>query len=308
MFSAYREAAGQQKKQLKYFICGTVISFIAGGATFLPVYSIPFPFILTALMPLYPFFVGTALIRYGLFDNEQIAAAAEKDKLAAISVITASITHEIKNPLFIIHNLADTTLEDLKISTALSAEQKLEKSTRHLTSMRDQSAKAMDIMRRFMTFTKERIDQEVKLEALDFDSVLQGVLLLVSDSFRSDKIQFEKKVPGNLPKVHADRRYLEQILFNLMVNACQAMPNGGKLIVEVEVLGSSFVIKVMDTGMGIPEDIQRNIFKPFYTRKETGVGLGLHITQQLVEKCNGKISVKSRLDMGTTFMLEFSVK
>ena len=107
--------------------------------------------------------------------------------------------------------------------------------------------------------------------------------------------------------VMVNRRHMEEILFNLMINACHAMgEHGGEIRIKAEKVNGSISVDVEDNGPGISKENILRIFEPFYSTKcEKGSGLGLYITKQLVERNGGKITVKSKLGQGTTFRLEF---
>jgi len=121
------------------------------------------------------------------------------------------------------------------------------------------------------------------------------------------KIKLIQDIPTDLPPIHADHIYLEEILFNLIVNATQALKGAekGRITISAEKVDQAVVVKIADNGSGMTSEQQQNIFKPFYTTKEEGTGLGLYITKQLVEKNGGKITVTSKPGQGTTFMLTF---
>ncbi len=300
--------SGRTREQLKYFTAATFLAFVGGSSTFFPVYKIPVPIYLLFLMPLYPFLMGMALMRYGLFDSEQIADAFQRDKLAAIGTLAASINHEIRNPLYIIQGNAESYLANLQEGIYKDQDQIIAKATEILKKTAEQSTRAIDIMKRFAVFAKQRVDQKTAITEVSLSEVLENVLLLVNHELELDKIELIKHLPQDLPSLHADRRHLEEILFNLIVNACQAMKRQaqkGRITLTAESKNHTLKLKVEDNGPGIPEAHLSHIFEPFYTTKDEGTGLGLYVTKQLVERNGGRISVKSKLEQGTTFMLEF---
>ena len=159
----------------------------------------------------------------------------------------------------------------------------------------------------------------------NIQEALQNVLDLVSYEFELDRIHIQNNIDHNLPPIQADQRQLEEILFNLIVNACHAMGKGGG---ELTISSSCYsrasgnpstldprskrsgmtdkvILEIADTGSGIPQEHLKHLFEPFHTTKgDKGTGLGLYITKQLVERNGGKISVKREERQGTSFVLE----
>jgi len=257
------------------------------------------------LMPLYPFIIGYFMIRKNLFNLEEIAEAAQRAKLAAIGILATSINHEIRNPLYVIRGLAESHLANLEGNAYQNDQERIAKSKEVLSKSIEQAQRAMDIVKRFAAFAKQGTKEETQFEEVDLLAVFEGILPLVQHELELDKIRLTSDIPDDLPPIHADRRHMEEILFNLIVNACQAMKNGGQISVRAEQKNGSVQIEVEDQGSGIPRDRLSKIFEPFYTTKDTGTGLGLYITRQLVEKNRGKIKVESKLNKGTRFILNF---
>ncbi len=307
LLRSYRAAVGQAKEQLKLLLIGWFVSFAAGTTTFLPVYNITSHLVLLLAMPLYPVLMGIALIRYGLFDVRQVADAFQRDKLAAIGTLATSINHEIRNPLYVIKCLAESHLENAKEGIYGSQSEMLQRANEVLSKSIEQTTRAMDIMKRFALFAKEGTQQVPRPEEVDLKKTFEEILPLVRHELELDKIRLINAIPSALETVCADRRQVEEIFFNLIVNACQAMRDGGELLVSAEQHNGNVELQFRDDGPGIlPEDLPK-IFEPFYTTKESGTGLGLYIVKQLVEKNRGEISVNSKVGEGTSFLLSFKV-
>jgi len=343
LVSAYRASTGYARGQLKFLIIGTVIGFFSGGTAFLPVYDIPFIFLGFSLMPLYPIFMGIALMRYGLFDVQQIADAFQREKLATIGLIAASINHEIRNPLYAARGVLETYLENLK-------EGILRKEPKEVTERAmKQIDRALEVITKLNRFAKPVSDSIAQDSKASVQEAIQNVLDLVSYEFELDKIHIRNQIEPNIPPIQADQRQLEEILFNLIVNACHAMSasnkehdrsaapyggaKGGTLVISASChsrasgnldprskhseavllrkhsgMTDKVQITIKDTGTGIPSEQTKHLFEPFHTTKgEKGTGLGLYITKQLVERNHGKITVKSQEGKGTAFVLEFKV-
>mgnify|MGYP000956195374 CR=1 FL=1 len=308
------------KKQTQYLAFTSVIGFFAGGTAFLPCYDIDFPIKYTTLfLPFYPILMFFAVSRYRFLDADEMAQAAHRDKLASIGILATSINHEVKNPLFIISGLAEGYLSKVKEGLLSDPKERLARAEEIFAKTVEQSSRASEIIKRFAMFAKEGVKDEMKPEMLSLGQVLDDVLPLVRHELELTKIELVHDIPADLPPVTVDRHHLTQILFNLIINACQAMSSppsfpppvkrgeagGGRLTIRAESTAEGVQISISDTGPGMSEEQLREIFQPFRTTKAEGTGLGLYITKLLVEKNGGRISVESKPGRGTKFVVEF---
>lgn len=294
----------EKKKQLLGLLIVSLLGYLGGSLTFIPVYKIPFPQYGIFLLPIYPFGLAYVISRTNIFDMEELAQAAHRDKLTAIGVLAASINHEVRSPLFVIKGLAESQLERQREGILTEKDQIIEKGNDVLRRSIQQADRAMDIIRRLSSVAKSKIESEIKFEKVNVESALEDVLSLIHYEFASNNIALEKRIPTDLPSVEVDRRYLEEILFNLLVNATQAVKATGKageIRISARVEGQKVLLEIFDSGPGIPEDKIKDVFRPFYTTKEEGAGLGLYITKQLVEKINGQVNIHSAPNQGTLF-------
>lgn len=309
LFQKIKSAHPKEKFQLQGFTIATAAGFLGGSVTFFPCYDIMFPQYAIFLFPIYPFVMAYFMTRQQLFDIEELAEAAHRGKLAAIGTLATSINHEIRNPLYVIQGLSGAFVANLEDGVYSETSQTVSKAREILVKVGDQATRAMEIMKSFAMFAKQNVSNISIVESIDLQSVLSGVLPLVSHELSLEKIDLVIDFPSRLSPIKADRRHLEEILFNLIVNACQALKPLKRTDSRIEISAAQHngcvQITVSDNGPGINERQLKQIFEPFYTTKEEGTGLGLYITKQLVEKNGGKISVKSRLGEGTTFYLEF---
>jgi hypothetical protein len=152
LFMTYRESKGELKLQLKYLLVGWAISFFCGACTFLPVFNISVFLPGFLLMPLYPIFVGISLIRYGMFENEKILDAFQREKLAAIGTMAASLNRELRNPLYIAKGKIETQIDAINQGIATCDS----KNYAVLSTALHQLTRAMDIMQRFSDFAKPK--------------------------------------------------------------------------------------------------------------------------------------------------------
>ncbi len=296
---------GEVRTQLKYVCLATITGFVFGGATFLGVYKVYFPLETLVFMLAYPLFMGLALIRYGLFDAQQIADAFQREKLAALGTMAASLNHEIRNPLFIARGKSENYFDAAERGIHSNSEGKLRACETALKETHSQLMRALDTMQRFSDFArpfKTKADSE-KVMVRD---AVENVLKFVSNEFALHKIQLDQSALNGV-SVSVNRRQFEEILFNIILNACHAMGDkGGDLQISSRAAGKKISIEIKDSGPGMNEEQLQRIFEPFYTTKEEmGTGLGLYITKQLVERNGGRIAVHSSVGKGTKFTLEF---
>ncbi len=278
-----------QRKQLGTLSLACLVGFLGGSSTFIGVYKDYHwaPFGIFLLLG-YPFLMSYAMARHGVLDIEQIAAASHRDKLAAIGTLATSINHEIRNPLYVIKGLAESHFANIKDGIYKDAQDAISRSDSILQKAMDQAQRAMDIMKRLSDFAKKGVDQKAHIEEIDLKKTLEDVLPLIRHELELDKIELVNNIPDDLPPIRADRRHIEEILFNLIVNACQAMKEtGGKITIkayEKQIASGKKQVKkdrlspatrngaieltITDTGPGIPPEKINQIFEPFYTTKE----------------------------------------
>lgn len=306
LISAYFKSTGEYRNQLKYLVIGSLIAFGSGGATFLPVFRIPLPQYLLFFMPLYPLVMAIGLVRYGLFDAQEIADAFQREKMAVLGTMAASLNHEIKNPLFVVRGKAECYLDALERKKYSSSEELYEAGKQAINPILNQTVRALDIIQKFTDFARPFNVKSPK-EQVILSEVFQDVRELVSSEFQRSEVKLVHNLIDGLA-VMANRRHIEEILSNLMINACHAVgDNGGQVSVTAESVKNKVKIQVSDTGPGISKENLEKVFKPFFTTKgPKGSGLGLYITKQLVERNGGEIKVDSKLGLGTTFRLEFA--
>jgi PAS domain S-box-containing protein len=215
------------------------------------------------------------------------------EKLASVGRLAAGVAHEINNPLGGILNC----LYNLRKGT-LSASRQEE----YRVSMEDGVRRVQKIVRQLLDFSQQH---EPEFALTDINHVVDRVLVLTTHLFAPNRIMLETVLGHGLPNVMVDRHMIEQVLMNLVLNAVQAMKDGGVLTIRTSVVEGICLIEVRDTGSGIPSAILPRIFDPFFTTKGEGegTGLGLSVSLGIVERHGGKILVDSEVGKGTTFTL-----
>ena len=144
---------------------------------------------------------------------------------------------------------------------------------------------------------------------LDVNRLLLQVIDLHGEEMEKKHILFEDRLDRTIPPIHGDSERLYRAFSNLVINAIQAMPNGGCLTLSSNQEPSESLVKVafQDTGIGMDEETTKNLFNPFFTTKDKGVGLGMALTHKIVEDHRGTIEVMSEKEKGTAFVLGFPV-
>lgn len=220
------------------------------------------------------------------------AEIKQKEKWAAIGELSANIAHEIRNPL-----------ASLKGSVEILRENRVtEKHKERLTKIALKEMERLNkIITDFLTYSSPRA---AEFSMLDLNLVLGDTLELIKNTalLRKD-IFIRKNFNGTLP-VNADHQKLQQVFWNLGMNAIEAMPSGGELLVSAERRDNFIEVVFQDTGVGIPKENIGKIFYPFFTTKDEGTGLGLAIAYRIIEEHKGKISIVSNPGKGTIFKVK----
>ena len=215
------------------------------------------------------------------------------EKLASIGQLAAGVAHEINNPLGGILNC----LYNLRKGSLSPARQE-----EYWASMEHGVRRVQKIVRQLLDFSQQH---EPAFSPADINRIVDQVLGLTTHLFVPNRIRLET-FPGNgLPNVMVDRHMIEQVLMNLILNAVQAMKNGGVLTLRTSVAEGICRVEVNDTGSGIPASVLPRVFDPFFTTKGEGegTGLGLSVNLGIMERHGGNILVESEVGKGTTFTL-----
>lgn len=235
--------------------------------------------------------------------------AAQSEKLAAIGTLAAGIGHEVCNPLNTISTNIQVFLESLKLGfyKGKTQEELVDEAKRVMEGCLKDMNKIGDVAKNLASFAKPA--KEVAMKAVNISDEVDEALAIVGHGLELEKIEVEKIIPPELPPILAGKGQLRQIFFNLIRNASQAIEGSGKITVSAKRYDDKVQIEITDTGRGISEDKLRRVYDPFFTTRVPGegTGLGLSIVRQLVGRNKGKISVRSKVGRGTTFLLEFPV-
>ncbi len=308
LFQGWLRATGSRRWQLKWVTITTVCIWTGGSTNWFLWYNIPIPPIPNVFVAVFLLLLAYAIIRRQLFDVDTLADIVQEAKLSAMGTMAASINHEIRNPLFVARGLAECLLANMKdgIFEKTSEKERETKVRDVLEKTIQQINRAVDIMKTFSDLARPR-GASNSPEKVNLCEVVDNVLSLVRYELDVEKIRVEKQL-NPVALAYGDRKQFEEIFLNLIINACQAMPNGGLMQIIGERQNGRVRVSISDTGEGIPQYKIKRLFDPFYSTKgEKGNGLGLYIVKKLMERNGGTIQVASRPPNGTTFTVEFNV-
>lgn len=232
------------------------------------------------------------------------------EKMAGLGQLVAGIAHEINNPLaFVINNIFITQevlrkLAAKEVKLPIGWAGKIDKMTIRLEEAYSGAVRIKDLVSKLRIFS--RLD-EGPAKAIDIHESIESVLLFLGHRM-AGRIQVEKNY-GKIPMVTCFSGELNQVLMNIVANAIDAIEGPGKITISTAQENDYFVIRVSDTGGGIPEEIQNRIFDPFFTTKPIGqgAGLGLTISYGIVKAHEGSIEVSSVAGQGTEFILKIPI-
>jgi two-component system, NtrC family, sensor kinase len=226
------------------------------------------------------------------------------EKMASIGKLAATVAHEINNPLFGILTYARLVLRELLKHDFPTRDDLAEQ----LQTIERESKRCGELVKNLLSFSRQAPSHR---EPNDLNLIVHRAVLLVKHKLEMQNIELTESLTEDLPPVECDANQIQQVVLVLMVNASEAMPKGGKLVVATESddAGEQGVVRVADTGGGIPEDVLPRIFDPFFTTKEdqNRTGLGLAVAQGIVEQHAGEISVRSTAREGTEFRVKLPV-
>lgn len=220
------------------------------------------------------------------------------DRLAALGEMAANVAHEVRNPLASIKTSMQILLDDLSSNNhKASIDQESGDEAQESVSIVLKEVERLDaIVRDLLLFAKPRQLYRIPCNLVELSD---HVLRMAQAQYEEAGI-IVHRVYQEVPMVQVDVAQIEQVLFNLYLNAVQAMPDGGVLTIACHVVSNWIELTVSDTGVGIGSDQLERIFQPFFTTKAHGIGLGLPITRRLVEDHHGRLLVESQLGYGTT--------
>jgi signal transduction histidine kinase len=226
-------------------------------------------------------------------------------QIEEISRLTGGLAHEIKNPLSTIKINLKLISEDLDRRKSDSSRKTPESALRKISVVQKEADRLEQILEGFLRYIDKR---EPNLYAMDINTLVSDMVDFYSPQSQSNSITLRSAFCDEPLICKVDPDMLKQVLLNLFLNAHQAMPRGGELMVQTSRQGQDALIRISDTGVGIePERIER-VFDAYYSTRPQGSGLGLPTAKKIVESHNGTISVTSKPGKGTSFAIKLPLQ
>jgi signal transduction histidine kinase len=224
------------------------------------------------------------------------AQLIRSEKFAALGQLAAGIAHEIRNPLTSINILIHSLTEKLPTENSQWEDLKV---------IEEEILRINEIVDQFLRFAKPA---SPLFEKADLVPIIEETFQLVRPQIKRGKISVQKEFEP-LPFVTVDKEQIKQVILNLLINAIQAMPKGGRLVLSSRVSREGYWVEltVQDSGIGIPPEDLDKLFDPFFSTKEGGIGLGLSIAHRIVDQHHGKIEVDSNPGKGTRFTISLPI-
>ncbi len=224
-------------------------------------------------------------------ERQRLAAQLRHaDRLATIGQLAAGIAHELNEPLANILGFAQLLQKSPLPETAGADVSRIIEASLH----------AREIIRNMLLFARENVPRRIEV---DVNCLVREALRFVAPRTTRGNVTVTLKLAEGRTSIVADPAQIQQVLLNLAINAVQAMPDGGELTIETQAEQGGVRLAVQDTGVGMPEEVQRRVFDPFFTTKDVGegTGLGLSVVHGIIEAHGGRIHFESQVGRGTRF-------
>lgn len=250
---------------------------------------------------------GVALILHDATEARKLTTeAVETERVHALTLLAASVAHELGNPLNALHIHLQLMERELKKLRRAATEEPTDVAT-HADKLDDFLAVAKGEISRLDYIITEFLSamrpMPPKFQPASLNDVVRDTLALLQPELDNRKLIVRERLAKTLPTSLIDPAQMKQVLLNLLKNAMQAMTRSGTLTLATGATTEDVWLSMADTGSGIPADQLNRIFEPFYTTKQKGTGLGLMIVQRILRDHGGRVELESRLGQGTTFKL-----
>lgn len=220
---------------------------------------------------------------------------ARSEKLAALGQLVSGVAHEIRNPLGIMSATVQLMEKDFQEDEELKE---------YIKVLKDQTERQSKVIQDLLDYARPT---KPMLFPLSINDLLKSVMSFTGHYLQEKRIKLEMKLMNNIHKSMMDGDKIKQVLVNMIVNACDAMKDGGELKIETYEENNQVCISFRDTGIGMEKEEIKNIFNPYYTTKQSGTGLGLAISNNIIEMHNGVIRVESQKNQGSVFIIYLPV-
>jgi signal transduction histidine kinase len=219
---------------------------------------------------------------------------------AELAELAGGFIHEIKNHLSTLGLNLQLLAEDFVDPQSQRERRALERVKR----LESECQRLVDVSNDFLRFARV---QEVETAPADLAVIVEEVVDFFNPTARAAGIEIKSYLPGDLPPVALDADLFKQVLLNLLLNAQQAMPDGGEVTIQGRSERDAIFLSVIDTGKGMTPELSAKIFRPFFSTRQGGTGLGLATTRKIVEAHGGTIEVQSEVGLGSKFTIRLPV-
>ena len=247
-----------------------------------------------------PEYLGVIFIARDITEMKRLQAELiQSEKLALVGKMSSSIAHELRNPLVPIGGFARIIHKKLEEGSPIK---------KYAEIIIKEIDRLERLLHDLLYYTKE---VKPVMQPSNLNEIINELIILYEDTFNERKIKVDARISPEIPLITLDPTQIKQSLMNLLYNAIQAMPDGGILTIESRMEEREGIhyasVYIHDTGCGIPDEVMKRIFDPFYTTKIHGLGLGLTLTKNIIELHGGEIEVKSEGGKGTTFKISLPI-
>jgi signal transduction histidine kinase len=219
-----------------------------------------------------------------------------QQQYAELAELAGGFIHEIKNHL----STLGLNLQLLSEDFAEPQSQRERRALERVTRLQGECQRLVDLSNDFLRFARI---EELKRVPIDLAQAIDEIVDFFEPAARNHHIEVKCYVPAGLPAIMLDRDVFKQALLNLLLNAQQAMPEGGELTIQATAEPGGVCLSLIDTGKGMPPEVLSNAFRPFYSARSGGTGLGLPTTRKIIEAHGGSIEAQSEVGRGTKFTI-----
>jgi len=228
--------------------------------------------------------------------QENFEQMKRAERLFAVGQLAAGLAHELRNPLASVAGAAGILRRNANLD---------DRYEECLDIIQKESQRLNRLLTEFLDFARPR---SPNFQSVELEPLLDGVIQLASHGVGRAPIHLRKELAASLPPVEGDPELLKQVLLNLVMNAIQAMPEGGEVAVSASSDPDRVLIRVKDQGCGVAQSIRDKIFDPFFTTKDHGTGLGLAVAHQIIEQHGGVLKAEANADRGMLFTAQLPLR